>query len=242
MAIDSVTQSTRNPLGDNRPQPEVRDRGKRAVDKKARALERLTVEYVDVKDLRPNSYNPNRQSQRDFELLIKSMTEYGFCVEENTPILCADLIWRKAGELKVGTKIVAFDEGKEGENFKHQRRFRTAEVTSNGLFEDDLFEVKVATGEVVRCNSEHPWLVARNKGAMENRFYGKWCKTSDLLEGDEVYKIVEPWEVDNSYEAGWLAGFLDGEGCLSLEKTHNGSPLSVARLSVTQNQEILRKG
>lgn len=64
--------------GQERPQPKIRDRGKREVEKKAKALTRLQVEYVALGELRPNSYNPNRQSERDFELLCKSMTEDGF--------------------------------------------------------------------------------------------------------------------------------------------------------------------
>ena len=41
-------------------------------------LERLNIQYLEPKDVKPNSYNPNRQSDRDFELLLKSMKEDGF--------------------------------------------------------------------------------------------------------------------------------------------------------------------
>lgn len=55
-----------------------KQKGSAEVDKKANALEKLVVEYVAVGDLKPNDYNPNRQSDHDFELLLRSMREDGF--------------------------------------------------------------------------------------------------------------------------------------------------------------------
>lgn len=51
---------------------------KGAAAVKSIALEKLEVQYVPVGDLRPNDYNPNRQSDHDFELLLRSMREDGF--------------------------------------------------------------------------------------------------------------------------------------------------------------------
>lgn len=56
----------------------VKDRGRKAIEKKATVLERLTVEYVSTDSIRPNAYNPNRQSEHDFELLCASIREDGF--------------------------------------------------------------------------------------------------------------------------------------------------------------------
>lgn len=53
-------------------------KGRRTVAKKAKQLEHLEVVYVSVDEIRPNSYNPNRQSEHDFELLLRSMEEDGF--------------------------------------------------------------------------------------------------------------------------------------------------------------------
>jgi ParB-like chromosome segregation protein Spo0J len=55
-----------------------RDKGRSAVATKSRALERLVVEYVNVDAIRPNDYNANRQDEREFELLQRSMREDGF--------------------------------------------------------------------------------------------------------------------------------------------------------------------
>jgi len=61
-----------------------RIKGAAEIEKKNQALERLEITYVPANSIRPNSYNPNRQSDFDFELLIKSMTEDGF----TQPIVC----------------------------------------------------------------------------------------------------------------------------------------------------------
>ena len=214
----------------------VKKKGRKTVEKKNRALTTLEVTYVPINKIIPNEWNPNRQSDHDFELLLKSMSEDGFCVAAHTPILCADLKWRPAGELSPGDKIIAFDRDASplNENGKHQRRFKTTTVTSNGIFEDDLYEVLVDGGQSVLCNADHPWLCSRKYGPVEDRFNGEWVKTSELTNNDYVFKILDTWETIDNYSSGWLAGFLDGEGCLSLEKTHNGSHCPVARLSVTQ--------
>ena len=47
------------------------------------ALEELKVEYVLPSELKPNAYNPNRQTEDEFEMLKASMREDGF----TTPIL-----------------------------------------------------------------------------------------------------------------------------------------------------------
>ncbi|MCE5270832.1 ParB N-terminal domain-containing protein [bacterium] len=56
----------------------IKAKGRKIIEKKNKVLKRLVVEYVGVNDLKPNDYNPNRQSEHDFELLLKSMEEDGF--------------------------------------------------------------------------------------------------------------------------------------------------------------------
>lgn len=90
--------------GGERIQPKVRDRGVREVAKKANALERLTVTYVAVGELKPNSYNPNRQSEKDFELLCRSMKEDGFtqpivALQDGNVIVDGEHRWRAARKL-----------------------------------------------------------------------------------------------------------------------------------------------
>ena len=48
------------------------------IEKKNQALSVLKIEYVPANSIGPNDYNPNRQSDNDFYLLVSSMTEDGF--------------------------------------------------------------------------------------------------------------------------------------------------------------------
>jgi hypothetical protein len=53
-------------------------KGRKAVQRVSERLGRLEIEWVKLNDLRPNPWNPNRQSEHDFELLLRSMEEDGF--------------------------------------------------------------------------------------------------------------------------------------------------------------------
>ena len=56
----------------------LKTKGKKAVEKNTSALKQLKVQYVPLETIKPNEWNPNRQSDHDFELLTRSMEEDGF--------------------------------------------------------------------------------------------------------------------------------------------------------------------
>ena len=66
-------------------------------------LDRLDVEYVPVEDLRPNSFNPNRMTEREFDLLLRSIEEDGFTVailvNKDNKIIDGEHRWRAAVSL-----------------------------------------------------------------------------------------------------------------------------------------------
>ena len=55
-----------------------RRKGQKTVEDRANRLEQLVIEYVPVEQIQPNKYNPNRQSEHDFDMLKKSMEVDGF--------------------------------------------------------------------------------------------------------------------------------------------------------------------
>lgn len=82
----------------------ARTKGKAAIEKKNIKLERLKIEYVPIDSITPNEYNPNRQSEHDFELLKKSMDEDGFTQPvlahvETKQIVDGEHRWRAARDL-----------------------------------------------------------------------------------------------------------------------------------------------
>lgn len=144
------------------------------------------------------------------------------CLSADTPVLCADLTWRPAGDLLVGDELIAFDEFTPPGLYT--RCYRRSVVLGNDLFREPLLTVNTPLGSV-RCTYEHPWLVRRYRGHS-----WEWRKAEDLRPGDVVMKMLDVWEVDRSWDAGWLAGILDGEGCLGFKSQQNGS----AKISVGQ--------
>jgi ParB-like chromosome segregation protein Spo0J len=63
----------------------ARRKGQAVLDKKNQALERLAIEYVPVGSIHPNTYNPNRQTEHEFTMLVRSIAEDGF----TQPVLVA---------------------------------------------------------------------------------------------------------------------------------------------------------
>jgi len=78
-------------------------KGRKNVEKKAESLERLIVEYAAIDSVKPNDYNPNRQSDHDFELLLRSIEEDGFTqpviVTNDNIIVDGEHRWRAANTL-----------------------------------------------------------------------------------------------------------------------------------------------
>lgn len=82
----------------------IKDKGRAAIAKKNKVLQRLAVEYVPIESIKPNQYNPNRQSEHDFELLVRSMMEDGFTqpivvIRETREIVDGEHRWRAAQHL-----------------------------------------------------------------------------------------------------------------------------------------------
>jgi hypothetical protein len=182
------------------------------------------VQWIFIDRVQANDYNPNSVAAQEMTLLHTSISEDGYCVEKSTPVLGADLIWRPAGELKAGDRIVAFDDEPtpNSTNTKHGRRFRTATVTSNHLEEDDLWEIETDRG-VIQATGDHPWLGQHVRGDASKRTI-RWITSMDLTSGDKLIHFGNAWETDRLWEAGWLSGFLDGEGTLSQNQRKGHAP------------------
>lgn len=82
----------------------VKDKGRKQVEQLTSKLERLSIEYVPLDSIAPNQYNPNRESEHDFELLLKSMETDGFTqpilvLRESRLIVDGEHRWRAARQL-----------------------------------------------------------------------------------------------------------------------------------------------
>lgn len=143
------------------------------------------------------------------------------CVHVDTPVLKQDLTWSRAGDLRVGDKVMGFEEGvppgetrrtRDGQwkGIGRGRRVEPATVTDFKIRKEFVYEVEFDNGDKIKTTGDHYWLSMAPKSRDQ-----QWRTTNGLRPGYRVRKIVEPWETPSSYEAGWLAGFLDGEGTIA---------------------------
>lgn len=154
-----------------------------------------------------------------------------YCPTPDQRVLMADLEWRPAGDLRVGDELLAFDEHpvERGSAAKNRRRFRHAYVTAAVPVRRPVIRLEMEDGASVVASAEHPWLVATK--ASRNQ---KWQTSAEIAASINrggrryMHRFVTPWDRADSYDAGWLAGILDGEGSLSVTG-RAGVCLSVAQ-------------
>lgn len=151
-----------------------------------------------------------------------------YCLTPDTKVLKADLTWGAIIDIPVGEELLAFDERGEDkpwhskgvykvkrENLAHMagQKFRTAIVEETEIIQQPCYELQTTKGRVV-ASDNHMWLA----GNAHHGKYRSWIETKDIKPGVPLQYFCSPWEPETSYEAGWLAGLFDGEGCLSRPK------------------------
>lgn len=158
---------------------------------------------------------------KDFIQVIKNADEIVAhnCVEINTPILTSDLRWVKAGELKSGMKLGGFEEGKSPNekcrdengrwNGDGYRKLKESIIQDYEIKKADCVKVTFDNGDEVITTKDHNWL---SMGVRDNN--QRWRKSSDLVVGNRIVKYFNVWEKDNTYNGGWISGFISGEGTL----------------------------
>lgn len=149
---------------------------------------------------------------------------WGSCLIPSTLILKGDLTYVPAGELQVGDELIGFDEHKTGA----YRSWKKSRVVATGRKSLPCRTIKLKNGKEFTATLNHKWLVRK-----KNHNSVDWIETQDLKPGYRLMKVVEEWESREDYDAGYIAGALDGEGSLSYEK--NGG----ARLCFTQRKNIM---
>ena len=167
-----------------------------------------------------------------------------YCLAPETRILTADLRWVPVGDLQPGNELVGFDEDlQRGRGVGN--KFRRATVQGVSAFRAPAYRIHTTTGSIV-ATGNHQWVVVsrqshssrqgRDRTARGTFVAGpradvgkrRWCRTDELRPGrDVIVRRWEPWEVEQTYEAGWLAGFLDGEGTVS--RSGNGNHLGFSQ-------------
>lgn len=133
---------------------------------------------------------------------------YWNCPTPDQKVLTDDLRWVEAGDLKVGDRLVGFDEDVQAG--RRARRYKTSEVTHAGRALRRVMQVNLSDGTAVKVTDEHPWLIAAPVG--KNKRTKAWVATKNLRPGWKLQRLFSPWQVGETRSHGYLAGFFDGEG------------------------------
>lgn len=178
-----------------------------------------------------------------FGLASAAARWFTYCVSPDVRVLTADLRWVPAGSLREGQEIIGFDEypvPNASGTRKDPRRYRRAVVTGTGRKVLPSLRVTLEDGRSVVCSADHQWLTYRRHGDYRQRRLGlpvsktSWWMASELRVGDEILAPFDVWESGTSFEAGWLSGLYDGEGCVGSTQVslsqNPGDVLSHAKL------------
>ena len=168
-------------------------------------------------------FRPNRAQRRfiarlwNRNLILKAR-QLGFCVDEDTRVLTADLRWVRIADLRAGDEVVATDEHAPGGK-GHPRKMRTATVMATATMEAETFRITLDDGRSVICTDRHPWLTRGNQGSKWASLSGKGnAVTGKLQVGGEIRWVTKPW-TDGDIEDGWMGGLIDGEGSIARANT-----------------------
>ena len=143
-----------------------------------------------------------------------------YCVAKGTRILAEDLRWVPAEMLKVGDKIIGFDE--ETQRWGHGRFLRPATVEATGVHALPTYNIFLGSGEVLCATGEHKWLIKVSDGKRGKQT--RWVRTDKIQNHLNHYNRTLPLYMPRyfrlhtlieSYESGFLSAAFDGEGCLA---------------------------
>ena len=153
------------------------------------------------------------------------VTHYG-CLTLGHKVLTADLRWVAVETLKVGDKLLAFDDNAK----KQKRHWRMAEVTHTGVEIRDVYKISLSDGSSLIATPDHKWLTPQY-----NDGHYIWVETKDLKVGRQLLRILPVWKGESRYAEGYLAGFFDGEGDISQYARENGRGEYTFNVNVTRN-------
>jgi len=194
-------------------------KGKAAVAKAASAFEHLKVIYVMIDEIKPNDYNPNRQTEKDQKLLRLSMESDGFTqpivVQKGTmTIVDGEHRWRVARELGLlEVPIVLVDMTPEQMRMSTLRHNR-----ARGSEDMDL------VGKIMRD--------LRALGALD------WATTNLMMTDEEAQKLIDDVPVaealaSEEFSGAWLPS-KNQEGKESQPENHQIVSMTPAAVAAQQ--------
>ena len=143
------------------------------------------------------------------------------CLSSSTKVLTADIRWKNLGDVQVGEQIITVSEmpgashlGISGMTY---RSFQIAQVLN--VIRRRARCVRVTTDAGCLTGTPDHLIVSRWAGHKRTGRIGGWARLDSLMpfvrtRSSQVLFITPPTSQSSTYESGWLAGFLEGEGCV----------------------------
>lgn len=162
--------------------------------KKFNRLERVAVEYVPIDSIKANEYNPNRQGDKEFEMLKKSIKADGFTQpilvhRKSRNIIDGEHRWSAAKELGYEEIPVIFTDMTKEQmriaTLRHNRArgFEVPDLTAQVIKElEELGALEETKAELLMSDAEIDRLLAEQDAALEmaaEEFGEAWLPSVD---------------------------------------------------------------
>lgn len=164
------------------------------------------------------SYWPARFPPAEIARKQREIGPYAWCNPGEAPVLMADLSMRRIDRIAEGDRVIGFSEPSESVcgSWKTRSRLVVATVKSISRSVRQVVKVTLDTGKVIRCTPDHKWYCGKRRG-IDRKLY------LPARVGKFLYRVCEPeipvlTDPHMIRAAGWLAGFFDGEGSVSVQQ------------------------
>ena len=160
------------------------------------------------------------------------------CLAPETRVLTADLRWVRSDEVSVGDELIGFDEFPDSGNGR-TRKWRKTVVTKADKIKKPCYEIKLEDGTTFIASDKHGWLTHA-----EN--VNRWKTSEELVtrhhrRPTRIIKLLDTWQEEEGYEAGYLAAAFDGEGCLMTGSRSPNNGSKYCRLSFAQKANEMKQ-
>ena len=165
-----------------------------------------------------------------------------WCTPKESPILMADLSMKPIGQVRSGDEVIGFTmgtDGKDGQTCSRRKLVQTKVVAVHRSVQP-VVKITLDSGKVIRCTPDHKWYTGF-KGHAKRKY-------RPARVGHKLMRVCDPEDpqltIDQAHDAGWLAGFYDGEGSAVMNKRANGDRTSCCisfTQSIAKNKNICDK-
>lgn len=192
-------------------------------------LRNIIVVMEDIDEIIDHNGEGGVLSMLDGENNIDRVLNLATCHSPDTRFLTKDLRWVPCGDLKVGDRLWAFDEERPAKR-GGRRAFRETMVTESHRSRKECVKLHFESGDTLICSTDHK-LLAHKEWREKGTPRLEWTNVLDTCDMNVVRPFL-PWDVEQTWESGWLAGILDGEGSIPSMKFGHRRP---ANVTIAQN-------